>query len=109
MATQSTSAKEADNGIARQFMLKFQHPQYQTFNCQKLSNSNSVAPEQNNDVILQQLKLTIRKEEYLETILSKDSRYQRYFPELDRMSIQDEIITRQNFDKTGTVKYNQVL
>ena len=48
--------------------------------------------EQNNDVILQQLKLKIQKEEYSETILIQGTRYQHYLREFDWMSIQNEII-----------------
>ena len=77
--------------------------------CQKLAIINTVAMEQNNDVTLQQLKLKIQKEEYSETILIQGTRYQHYLRQLDRMSIQDEIITRQYYDETGNVKYNQVL
>ena len=76
---------------------------------QKLSYSNSIAVEQNNDVIFQQLRLQILKESYSETILSQDNRYQHYCRQMDRLSVLDEIITRQYFDETGSVKYNQVL
>ena len=75
---------------------------------QKLSNTNTIAIEQNNDVILQ-LRLKILKEDYSETVLIQDTRHQQYARQLDRMSIQDDIITRQNFDETGNVKYNQIL
>ena len=86
------------------------HSNYQKLPiCQKLANTNTVTIEQNNDVILQQLKLKIQKEEYSETILIQDTRYQHYLRQLDRLSIQNEIITRQYYDETGTVKYNQVL
>ena len=77
--------------------------------CQKLDNINTLAIEQNNDVSLQQLKLKIQKEKYSETILLQDTRYQHYLRQLDRMSIQGEIITRQYYDETGSVKYNKVL
>ena len=77
--------------------------------CQKLTNINAVAIEQNNDVILQQLKFKIQKEDYCETILLQGTRYQHYLCQLDRMSIQGEIITRQYYDETGIVKYNQIL
>ena len=76
---------------------------------QKLTNINSIAVEQNNDVILQQLRLKILKENYSETILMQDHRYQHYCRQMDRLSVTDEIITRQYFDETGSVKYNQVL
>ena len=41
---------------------------------QKLSYTNSLAVEQNNDVTLQQLRLKIVKESYSETILVQDTR-----------------------------------
>ena len=62
-----------------------------------------------NDGILQQLKLKIQKKEYSETMLTQDTRYQHYLRQLDRMSVHDEIITRQYYDETGNVKYNQVV
>ena len=73
---------------------------------QKLSYTNSIAVEQNNDVILQQLRLKLLKESYSETILLQDTRYQHY---CRRLSVSDGFITRQYFDETGSVKYNQVL
>ena len=39
----------------------------------------------------------------------QDNRYQHYCRQMDRLSVTDEIITRQYFDETGAVKYNQVL
>ena len=68
-----------------------------------------MAIEQKNDVILQQFKLKIQKEEYSETILLQDTRYQHYLRQLDRTSIQGQIITRQYYDEMGNVKYNQIL
>ena len=65
--------------------------------------------KQNNHVILQQLKLKIQKEVHSDTILTQDTRYQHYLRHLDRMSIQDKIITRQYYDESENVKYNQVL
>ena len=76
---------------------------------QKLTNINSIAAEQNNDVILQQIQLKILKENYSETILMQDNRYQHYCRQLDRLSVTDAIINRQYFDETGSDKYNQVL
>ena len=39
----------------------------------------------------------------------QNSRYQHYVRQLDRLSLIDDIITRQYFDEMGSVKYNQVL
>ena len=54
---------------------------------QKLSYTNSIAVEQNNDVILQQLRLKIVKECYSETILLQDNCYQHYCRQMDRLSV----------------------
>ena len=86
---------------------KSDYHKFSTF--QKLSYANSIAVEQNNDVILRKLRLKILKESYAETILLQDHRYQHYCRQMDRLSVMDEIITRQYFDETGAVKYNQVL
>ena len=61
------------------------------------------------DVILQQLRLKILEESYSETILVQDTRYQHYYRQMDRLSVTDEIDTREYFDETGAVKYNQLL
>ena len=61
---------------------------------QKLSYTNSIAVEQNNDVILQQLRLKILKQSYSETFLVQDTRYQHYCRQMDRLSVIDEIVTR---------------
>ena len=42
---------------------------------EKLTNINTVAIEQHNDIILQQLKLKIQKEEYSETLLLQVTRF----------------------------------
>ena len=82
---------------------------YKLTTLQKLTNPNSIAVDQNNDVILQQLRLKILKENYSETNLLQDNRYQHYCRQMDRLSVIDEIITRQYFDETGSTKNNQVL
>ena len=71
---------------------------------QKISYMNSTAVEQNNGVKLQQLRLKILKENYSETILVQDTRYQHYCRQMDRLSVTDEILTRQYFDETGHLK-----
>ena len=61
-----------------------------------------MAIEQQNDIILQQLRLKLQKEEYSETILPQDPRYRHYCSQLDRLSVQDDIITRDYYDETAS-------
>ena len=67
---------------------------FQTPILQKLANSTKTAIEQQNDIILQQLRLKLQKEEYSETILQQDSRFRHYCRQLDLLPVQDDIITR---------------
>ena len=64
-----------------------------------------MAIEENNYIILQRPKTL--KEDYSETILLQDNRYHNYSSRFGRLSVTDDIITRQYFDETGSVKNNQ--
>ena len=66
-----------------------------------------MAIEQQNDVILHQLRLKIQKEDYSETILQQDPRYRHYCSQIDRLSVQDDIVIRDYYDETGNVQYRQ--
>ena len=83
--------------------------QTQTPTLQKLAKPITMAIEQNNDITLQQLRLKLQKEEYSETILQQDPRYRHYCDQLDRLSVHEDIIYRDYYDKTGSVQFRQVL
>ena len=76
---------------------------------QILSNSTTMAIEQQNVVVLHQLRLKLQKEEYSETILQQDSRYRHYCSQIDRLSVQDDVVIRDYYDETGRVQYRQAL
>ena len=61
--------------------------------CQRLTNINTVAIEQSNDVILQQLKLKLQKEEYSETISPEDAMQIDLLPNLPPSGGYEKIIT----------------
>ena len=67
-----------------------------------------MAIEQQNDVVLHQLLLKLQKEEYSETILQQDSRYRHYCSQIDRLSVQDDVVIRDYYDET-CVQYRQAL
>ena len=76
---------------------------------QRLSNPTTMAIEQQNDVVLHQLRLKLQKEEYSETILQQDSRYRHYCSQIDRLSVQDDVVLRDYYDETASVQYRQAL
>ena len=49
------------------------------------------------------------KKEYSETILQQVPRYRHYCRQLHRLSVQDDIIFRDNYDETGSVQIRQAL
>ena len=65
--------------------------------------------EQQNDVVLHQLHLKLQKEEYSETILQQDPRYRHYCSQMDRLSVQNDIVIRDYYDETGSIQYRQAL
>ena len=82
---------------------------FQTPTLQKLAKPITMAIEQQNDIILQQLRFKLQKEEYSETILQQDPRYRHYCRQLDRLSVQDDIIFPDYYDETGNVQFRQAL
>ena len=51
----------------------------------------------------------VAEEEQIYYTDDDDIRYQHYLRQLDRLSIQNDVIIRQNYDETGNIKYNQLL
>ena len=85
--------------------LSKQQPEIQV----RLRKTNQIIFEQSKDAVLQQLKAKLLYEEYSENVLQQDARYRHYAGNLERIVVKEEILTRQYFDKTGNVKYNQIL
>ena len=83
--------------------------QTQTPTLQKLAKPITMAIEQNNDIILQPLRLKLQKEEYSKTLLQQDPRYQHYCRQLDRLSVHEDIIYRDYYDETDSVQFRQAL
>ena len=76
---------------------------------ENLAKSTTMAVEQQNDLILHQLRLKLHKEEYSKTTLQQDPRYRHYCRQLDRLSVYDDIIFRDYYDETGSVHFRQAL
>ena len=75
----------------------------------RLRKTNQIIIEQSKDAVPKQLKAKLLHEEYSENLLQQDARYRHYANNLERIVLKDKILTRQYFDETGNVKYNQIL
>ena len=71
----------------------------------QLRKPNQIIIEQSKDAVLQQLKAKLLHEEYSENLLKQVARYRHYANNLKRIVLEDEILTGQNFDETGNIKY----
>ena len=65
--------------------------------------------EQDVDLVLKNMKLKILGQPYDEVLLMTDSRYKNYKANADRIILNDGLLFRKNFGKTGIVKYYQIL
>ena len=75
----------------------------------RLRKMNQIIIAQSKDAVLQQLKAKLLHEVYSENVLQQDARYRHYANNLERIIVKDVILTRQNFDETGNVKYRRIL
>ena len=76
---------------------------------QNLTDTHTIANELNKDVILQQLRLKIVQKEYSILIFQQAIGCQHYCSNLDQLSIHDETLTRECYDKTVSANFNQLL
>ena len=65
--------------------------------------------EQDVDLVLKNMKLTILGQPYDEVLIVTDSRYKNYKANEDRIILKDGLLYRKYFGETGSVKYYQIL
>ena len=65
--------------------------------------------EQNNDIVLRNLRAKIEGNPFDENELTSDSRYQHYLQNITRIEIKHEVLTRKYYTDTGTISHYQIL
>ena len=65
--------------------------------------------EQNNDIVLRNLRAKIEGEPFDENDLASDYRYHHYLQNITRIEIKQEVLTRKYYTDTGTVSHYQIL
>ena len=65
--------------------------------------------EQNNDIVLRNLRAKIEGEPFDENELASDSRYQHYLQNITRIEIKHEVLTRKYYTDTGMISHYQIL
>ena len=65
--------------------------------------------EQNNDIVLRNLRAKIEGNFFGENELASDYRYQHYLQNITRIEIKHEVLTRKYYTDTGTISHYQIL
>ena len=65
--------------------------------------------EQNNDIVLRNLRAKIEGNPFDENDLASDYRYQHYLQNITRIEIKQEVLTRRYYTDTGTTSHYQIL
>ena len=65
--------------------------------------------EQNNDIVLRNLRAKIEGNTFDENDLASDYRYQHYLQNITRIEIKQEVLTRKYYTDTGTTSHYQIL
>ena len=72
-------------------------------------NNAKIRLEQNNDVVLRNLRAKIEGHPFDENELASDYRYQHYLQNITRIEIKQEILTRKYYTDTGNISLYQIL
>ena len=65
--------------------------------------------EQNNDIVLRNLRAKIEGNPFDQNELASDHRYQHYLQNIKRIEIKQEVLTRKYYTDTGTTSHYQIL
>ena len=73
------------------------------------ANANGMQIEQTKDPCLRNLKLKLSDQPFDLLALENDTRWSRYKQNLDRITIQNELLVRAYYDNTGKISHYQIL
>ena len=65
--------------------------------------------EQNNDIVLRNLREKLEENAFDENELASDYRYQHYLKNITRIETKQEVLTRKDYTDTGTISHYQIL
>ena len=65
--------------------------------------------EQNNDIVLRNLREKLEGNPFDENEFASDYRYQHYLQNITRIEIKQEVLTRKYYTDTGTISHYQIL
>ena len=90
---------------------QFHKPTSELISCSSghFKDNARIRLEQNNDIVLRNLRAKIEGEPFDENELASDFRYQHYLQNITRIEIKHEVLTRKYYTDTGMISHYQIL
>ena len=80
-----------------------------SYSTNEIKGNARIRVEQDVDIVLKNMKLKILGQPHDEVLRMTDSRYKNYKANEDRINLRDDLLFRNFFGLTGSVKYYQIL
>ena len=106
---QTETHNDPENAVSE--LQQFLKPKSGLISCSSgyFKDNARIRLEQNNDIVLRNLRAKIEGNPFDENELASDYRYQHYLQNITRIENQQEVLTRKYYTDTGTISHYQVL
>ena len=106
---QNETHNDPENNVSE--LQQFHKPTSGLISCSSghFKDNARIRLEQNNDIVLRNLRAKIEGEPFDENELASDFRYQHYLQNITRIEIKHEVLTRKYYTDTGMISHYQIL
>ena len=106
---QTETHNDPENAVSER--QQFHKPTSGLISCSSgyFKDSARIRLEQNNNIVLRNLRAKLEGNTFDENELSSDYRYQHYLQNITRIEIKHEVLPRENYTDTGTISHYQIL
>ena len=106
---QTETHNEPENAVSE--LQQFHKPTSGLISCSSgyFKDNARIRLEQNNDIVLRNLRAKLEGNPFDENELASDYRYQHYLQNITRIEIKQEVLTRKYYTDTGTISHYQIL
>ena len=106
---QTETHNEPENTVTE--IQQFHKPTSGLISCSSgyFKDNARIRVEQNNDIVLRNMREKIEGNPFDENELASDYGYQHYLHNITRLEIKQEVLTRKHYTDTGTISHYQIL
>ena len=106
---QTETRNDPENAVSE--LQQFHKPTSGLISCSSgyFKENARIRLEQNNDIVLRNLRAKLEGNPFDENELASDYRYQHYLQNITRIEIKQEVLTRKYYTDNGTISHYQIL